>query len=309
MARYRLVQEDRGCCNLVIWDFLLTLAAVGVSVYFGFEKSIHPALCFIIGLIGAFVMVALMNIRVLGKILQILLSAFWAFVAMSLVVSWFHPNTLWQIVIFAVLLILLIGLHMISADEMGMGPSVRGTPTVVFEEPEATAAQSFQADADVAHLTKRYQKLRQQRESIMEKAAQILRKTSGGRLQIAFEENNRVWQKGSTEFSELVDQLEHSVNMPELYATIRVIREYLDRMEAANEAVMQQVLSDEQLRRETNSSSGGFDPFAGCNTLEKLEQRYRQLAKSFHPDTENGDTESMQFINAEYERRRRQFRE
>lgn len=46
----------------------------------------------------------------------------------------------------------------------------------------------------------------------------------------------------------------------------------------------------------------GFNPFAGCTDEESLKKRYRDLSKSFHPDMNSGDNESMQFINSEYER-------
>ena len=307
MARYRLVQEDSGCCNLVLWDFLLTLAAVGVSAYYGSHKAIHPAICFVIGLVAAVVMIALMNIRVLGKILQMLLSAFWAFVAMSLIVSWFHPDTLWQVVIFAVLLLVFIGLHVVSADEMGIGPSVSRTEPVIFEEPASPSVQSVQADADVAQMVRRYETLQRQRDAVMKKALQLLQVSEDRKLQTVFEENNRVWKEGSEKLEELAGKLEHAASLPELYRTIGVIGEYLDKMGASNDAVMQQVLSSRSPAQQQSAPSG-FDPFAGCDTLEKLEQRYRQLAKSFHPDTGNGDTQSMQYINAEYERRKEQLR-
>ena len=42
--------------------------------------------------------------------------------------------------------------------------------------------------------------------------------------------------------------------------------------------------------------------FKGCDTLEKLNKRYKSLAKAYHPDMEAGDTEMMQIINNEYER-------
>ncbi len=307
MARYRLVEEDSGCCNLVIWDFLLTLAAAGFGIYYGFDKTLHPAWCFVIGLVSAIVLVALMNIRILGRILQVLLSAFWALVAMSLATSFFHLDTLWQVVIFVVLTILFIGLHFASAREMGIGPgSIEKTEPIIFEEPVVPNRNLEEIDTQVSQLTQRYQKLQQQRESIMEKAVQMLQKQKNPALQNVFEENNRIWQEGSSKLAELADQLEHLHQLPEIYAAIGVIRNYLDRMEAADEAVMQQLVSCVQSQE---PAAGGFDPFAGCDTLEKLEQRYRQLAKSFHPDTGNGDTQSMQYINAEYERRKQELKQ
>lgn len=42
--------------------------------------------------------------------------------------------------------------------------------------------------------------------------------------------------------------------------------------------------------------------FSGCNTLEKLDKRYKALCKAYHPDTEGGDEESFKVLQEEYER-------
>ena len=47
--------------------------------------------------------------------------------------------------------------------------------------------------------------------------------------------------------------------------------------------------------------------FNGCDTPEKPDKRYKSLAKAFQPDTEAGDNESMQKLNAEYERLKSKF--
>ncbi len=39
--------------------------------------------------------------------------------------------------------------------------------------------------------------------------------------------------------------------------------------------------------------------FTDCRTIEEVKNRYRDLAKKYHPDL-GGDTATMQFINAEY---------
>ncbi len=40
--------------------------------------------------------------------------------------------------------------------------------------------------------------------------------------------------------------------------------------------------------------------FAGCNTADKLEKRYKSLCKAYHPDAEGGDTETFQKMQEEY---------
>lgn len=40
--------------------------------------------------------------------------------------------------------------------------------------------------------------------------------------------------------------------------------------------------------------------FAGCTTSEKLEQRYKSLCKTYHPDTGSGDEETFKQMQDEY---------
>lgn len=40
--------------------------------------------------------------------------------------------------------------------------------------------------------------------------------------------------------------------------------------------------------------------FSGCNSMEKLEKRYKSLCKAYHPDSEGGDTETFQKMQEEY---------
>ena len=58
----------------------------------------------------------------------------------------------------------------------------------------------------------------------------------------------------------------------------------------------------------SSRSGNGFDFFAGCNSLESVEKKYRSLAKIYHPDNQDGDTSAIQEINASYEQAKRRFR-
>ncbi|MCR5179073.1 MAG: hypothetical protein K6C95_08850 [Lachnospiraceae bacterium] len=63
---------------------------------------------------------------------------------------------------------------------------------------------------------------------------------------------------------------------------------------------------DDSFRNDRRDSSG-FDFFAGCNSLESVEKKYRSLAKIYHPDNQDGDTSAIQEINARYEEARKRF--
>ena len=60
-----------------------------------------------------------------------------------------------------------------------------------------------------------------------------------------------------------------------------------------------QKLAD-KLKAELLNPAGASVFFAGCNTAEKLEKRYKALCKTYHPDMAEGDTETFQKMQAEY---------
>jgi len=62
-----------------------------------------------------------------------------------------------------------------------------------------------------------------------------------------------------------------------------------------------------KLEAELQNPSGTSVFFAGCNTLEKLEKRYKNLCKTYHPDIAEGDTDTFQKMQAEYKQLRAAF--
>lgn len=51
-----------------------------------------------------------------------------------------------------------------------------------------------------------------------------------------------------------------------------------------------------------NSQANVFQPFSGCNDVDSLKRRYRQLVHTYHPDENGGDTEAFTLLQKEYER-------
>lgn len=56
---------------------------------------------------------------------------------------------------------------------------------------------------------------------------------------------------------------------------------------------------------ELSVRSGTF--FLGVSSLSGLKKRYRELMKIYHPDNENGDENTVLFINKEYEKLKPRF--
>ncbi len=60
-----------------------------------------------------------------------------------------------------------------------------------------------------------------------------------------------------------------------------------------------------QTQQTSSSNNNSF--FQGCKTLEDLKKRYNNLTKTFHPDLESGDEETMKLVNAEYEKLKKEL--
>lgn len=64
-------------------------------------------------------------------------------------------------------------------------------------------------------------------------------------------------------------------------------------------------------RGNTGSASGvfvgTFDFFAGCNSRDSVDKKYRSLVKLYHPDNMDGDTAALQEINVQYDKAKLRF--
>ena len=57
----------------------------------------------------------------------------------------------------------------------------------------------------------------------------------------------------------------------------------------------------------TNATSGAANYFNGCNSLESLQKRYKDLCKVYHPDMGNGSAEIFSEIQAAYENLKKKY--
>ena len=90
-----------------------------------------------------------------------------------------------------------------------------------------------------------------------------------------------------------------------------LVRMAKDRDRMAKEKAYIQREKDELKRMkqaapgEMSIKSGTF--FMGVSSLSGLKKRYRDLMKIYHPDNENGDENTVLFINKEYEKLKPKF--
>ena len=64
---------------------------------------------------------------------------------------------------------------------------------------------------------------------------------------------------------------------------------------------------DDPGSRRDSSPSSAFDFFAGCNSRESVDKKYKSLVKLYHPDNMDGDTAALQEINAQYSEAKKRF--
>ena len=57
----------------------------------------------------------------------------------------------------------------------------------------------------------------------------------------------------------------------------------------------------------TAAPASSFDFFAGCNSRESVDKKYKSLVKLYHPDNMDGDTKALQEINVQYDKARKRF--
>ena len=97
----------------------------------------------------------------------------------------------------------------------------------------------------------------------------------------------------AVELSEKMNSLPNKISVPEFEKLIPQIK----RLDSLKEDI--QKLNVKMASYTPEGTGTGF--FAGCDSLEKLEKRYKALCKTYHPDTEAGDEETFKKMQEEYE--------
>lgn len=64
-----------------------------------------------------------------------------------------------------------------------------------------------------------------------------------------------------------------------------------DKKKRLRICILKDIKNTEQSAKKSEEPS--FIPFSGCNDVASLKKRYKELSKSFHPDMQGGDNQSM----------------
>lgn len=97
----------------------------------------------------------------------------------------------------------------------------------------------------------------------------------------------------AVELSEKMNKLPNKISVPEFEKLIPLIKQ----LDSLKEDIRK--LNIKMAAYTPEGVSSGF--FAGCDSLQKLEKRYKALCKTYHPDSEAGDEETFKKMQEEYE--------
>lgn len=323
MIKQYLVKEDNvsSCCNLVIWDFLITMLFVGTLSSNAFpELSMFQ--CIIIGVLGGILMLLLMAIPILKHVILFLYSLFWSFGVYDLLDEFIHISDytpLWRYGIGLIIFLIVLVIHFASAADLEMfdSPSIHhfdqgnqgyqtnyanktsySSPTIKMEIGECNEkfkyALSLTEFADKNGLSDKYLPIKN---FIRLNASKLVRQHN--HLQRTLARYNKTLTESSTQrLASVIDD------------TLLMLDEYIDTLTAmledfaANSSADSEEYQQEQTGDAKQSSTSGNDSnsnyFKGCDTIEKLNKRYHDLIKIYHSDSGNGNDEVFIAITEEY---------
>lgn len=335
------------CSLVLWDTLLLAAAAVLALTpeYSPFELTLELHIVFrvLIGIAAAIVLFLLMKIRFVGAVIQVALGALWGYIVCGLlerltgVFTRFSndPVMYWTITILIYGLFVL--LHFVSVrngifdsdkiivESMDDAPPLpRGFDDEESDdededapdyEPVAKIPSCENPAAEIEGEIERYKKLLTSFDELFVRirgelggdggelspqigAAELLRDNSTDRMNTYIEifndaESNKERKRIITRMREYVNELGDEQN------------ELRDAFSSLLSARLHNLPPRQDNPPQTAGSVVSY--FHGCDTREKLDKRYKNLAKSFHPDLEAGDNESMQLVNEEYERLKRKL--
>ncbi len=340
-------QEGMGFFNLIIWDSILVVAAAIVLLDpklspFELDFELHMVFRVLIGAAAAVLSYLIMKIPVLGAVVQLCFGVIWGAATCYALESLFGIPGRFEddAVLYWTIIVLIYGifilLHFLSVKR-GLFNSGKIIVETLDEpyRPEYDGAyddydvydEEFEADyaekqkkvpplesTDGADCLKeieseiaRYGRLLDGFNEMPEK----IRRESGGDsdLECRLDAVSLLWENSTDRMNNYIEIFNEAESDRERKRIIVRMREYVNELADETNGLQSFFtarLSD-RLHSIPKTETQTLSFFNGCDTREKLDKRYKNLAKSFHPDLEAGDNESMQLVNEEYERLKRQF--
>lgn len=339
MSKLYLYKENHfsPCCNLIIWDFLFTVLFVA-SIFPDFLSDRTPITftgfqSFAIGVIGGIILLGLMVFRILRNIIMILFSIFWGLCAYELLDEIFHISDYsvpWRYGIGLFLFLIILAIHFGSAEDLDI--ISLDTPTPSFKNnfntnfntssPQMDAASQC---ADVEEDIHNCEQLFNQAISLTDTIhalpednnsypLKIFIKQNASKIVRQFNHQKRAIERYNKSLTEsalhhLTSVLDDSFLVLEEYTNTLhdMLLEYQQNMskEQSGEKTYENNQQNNSEHTSQNTTQSSY--FKGCDTLEKLNKRYRDLVKVYHSDSGNGNDEVFIEITDQYNQLKNKF--
>lgn len=299
------------CCNLILWDFAFSVLAISSLLIKPFP-NLSGFQCFLLGLLGAILLIGLMAIRLFRNILIFIFSVFWAATAYTLIDLLFHISlysTPWRYGIGIFCFLIMLGIHLMSAEDFDLLPhSKNSTPSFTTQDftEEGTILQN-----DLVQCM-----------NLMDQA-EILT----NQVHLLFSDDDTVQDYITKNFTDIIQQYNDLVKLIKKFnsknskntfnkavlETTRLtlkLNTYINYLNVLSEkgnanSTNHHQQSKSSVEHEKDSTKSNY--FNGCDTLEKVNKRYRDLVKVYHTDSGNGDTEIFIKITDEYNKLKNRF--
>lgn len=328
MSKYYLVEEESGLGIFTIDFILLFLLAM--------TCGLNLILAFFVTILASILLFLLMKIPVFGRIVVCACGCVVTYSLYSLIdlTGWLtkmHNNSpvqWWITVILSTLVI--IALHWVQC------PSPRSNGTILGDDDDVVGGYDYTPSNSAPQYTPTVKHVvfdkdngfidvddKDDKNVKLDDVIGTFNATQSKYQRVKNEVNNYSYDTLPQEFLDISqnaeNQYETLVNRMGAYMELfndsevswrnEVGADILKKAEAANEAINRlesafRLLNQTTENKDTNSAASFF---RGCDTIDELNKRYRNLAKTFHPDLEAGDEETMKQVNEEYEHLKAEF--
>jgi len=283
-------------------DFIVV--AIFAYLYLGStEWELTTFMKIVIAFIVGVAFLALMMEKVIGRILQLILSVIWTIFAMLVVPfdKWTNNNIIWLTVICIVLFLIFFEVHGQGVSSFFEWLEIRrkGMNTLTYLKSQGVQVHN---PADPEEMTVQVVKYYSQYMNVQNEF-NYLSKQLNDKYHVNIDETefHKLFKLWDGVFSYMFTELKHD--------EAKKLEEFIATASAANDKKKQMIanMRDASNRQEkqqgtpTQNKEIDKELFNGCADKTSITKRYHQLMKTFHPDNQNGDTMMTQRIQKTYE--------
>lgn len=313
---------SRGCCSVILWDFIVATAII-TNMLFMWLDNPNVFLCGLVGVIASIVIIYSMNLKYVGLFFQILISYCWTVLVLKFFLhfKWYQyisDEPGWKWVVKGAVFIIFFGSHLISIKALQESnwllnlPFIKKIDKNKINQNNFSSAINYEEIDKMNNLVDVYEEIC---DNIWSTFTKISDKTDGDEITSSFIEK---FNEKETDFRNSYDIFKNDVNeklrsnilkhcsdiLGELKRLYMQMEEYY---ESLPDASTDSKYEEEDWAENNNMDFVDVSLFAGCNSIESLSKRYKNLMKTFHPDNEDGDTEMTQKIQITYEQLQKEY--